>query len=83
MPANGRRDLIRRLKVKLIKRSKANWLGNVLRRNCQLKHVMEGKIEGIIEAMGRRRRESKQLLVELKERRGYWKLKEETFDCSL
>jgi len=54
-----------------------------LRRNCHLKHVVKGKIEGIIEAMGKRRRERKQLLIDLKERRGYWKLKEEAFGCSL
>ena len=58
-------------------------LGNILRGNCYLKHVIEGKIEGIIKAMGRRRRERKQLLVDLKERRGYGKLKEEAFGCSL
>jgi hypothetical protein len=28
-----------------IKRRKANWIGNTLRRNCFLKHVMEGKIK--------------------------------------
>jgi hypothetical protein len=58
-------------------------LGNILRRNCHLKHVIEGKVEGIIEATGRRRRERKQLLVDLKKRRGYSKLKEEAFDCIL
>jgi hypothetical protein len=25
-----------------IKRRKANWIGNILRRNCHLKHVIEG-----------------------------------------
>jgi hypothetical protein len=29
-----------------IKRRKANWIGHILRRNCLLKHVIEGKIEG-------------------------------------
>jgi hypothetical protein len=61
--------------MKSIKRNKDNCLGNILRRNCHLKHVIEGKIEGIIEAMGRRRREHKQVLFDLRERRGYWKLK--------
>ena len=28
------------------KRRKANWTGHVLRRNCLLKHVIEGVIEG-------------------------------------
>ena len=26
-----------------IKRRKANWIGHALRRNCLLKHVIEGK----------------------------------------
>ena len=29
-----------------IKRTKANWICHILRRNCFLKHVIEGKIEG-------------------------------------
>jgi hypothetical protein len=29
-----------------IKRRKANWIGHILRRNCLLQHVIEGKIEG-------------------------------------
>jgi hypothetical protein len=32
-----------------IKRRKANWIGHSLRRNCLLKHVIEGKLEGRIE----------------------------------
>jgi hypothetical protein len=32
-----------------IKRRKANWIGNILRRNCLLKHVIEGKLEGKIQ----------------------------------
>ena len=32
------------------------------------------------EVMGRQRRSSKKLLVDLKEERGYWKLKEEALD---
>jgi hypothetical protein len=27
-------------------RWKANWIGHVLHRNCLLKHVVEGKLEG-------------------------------------
>jgi hypothetical protein len=30
------------------KKKKANWIGHILRRNCLLKHVIEGKIEGRI-----------------------------------
>jgi len=33
---------------------KANWIGHILRRNCFLKRVIEGKIEGRIAVMGRR-----------------------------
>jgi hypothetical protein len=29
-----------------IKRRKANWIDHILRRNCLLKHVAEGNIEG-------------------------------------
>jgi hypothetical protein len=32
--------------VHTIKRRKANWIGHILRRNCLLKHVIEGKVEG-------------------------------------
>jgi hypothetical protein len=53
-----------------IKRRKANWIGHILRRNCLLKHVIEGKLEGKTETQGRRR---KQLLDDLKEKRRYWK----------
>jgi hypothetical protein len=42
-----------------IKRRKAMWIGHILRRNCLLKHVIEGEIEGRIEVTGRRRRRSK------------------------
>jgi hypothetical protein len=27
---------------------KANWIGHILRRNCLLRHITEGKIEGRI-----------------------------------
>jgi hypothetical protein len=46
-------------------------------RNCCLKHVIEGKIKGRIEVTGRRGRRRKKLMDDLKENRGYWKLKEE------
>jgi hypothetical protein len=59
------------------KRRKANWIGHILRRNCLLKHVIEGKIEKSIEMTGRRGRRRKQLLDDLKKKRGYSKLKEE------
>jgi len=31
-----------------IKRRQSNWIGHILRRNCLLKHDIEGKIEGRI-----------------------------------
>jgi hypothetical protein len=46
--------------VHTIKRRKANWIGHILRRNCLLKHVIEGKLEGT----GRRGRRRKQYLKE-------------------
>jgi hypothetical protein len=66
--------------VHTIKRRKANWIGHILRRNCLLKHVIEGKLERRIELTGRREIRSKQLLVDLKEKRDYCKLKEEALD---
>jgi hypothetical protein len=62
-----------------IRRRKANWIGHILRRNCLLKHIIEGKIIGI-RTRGRRR---KQLLDDLKEARRSWKLKEEAQDRTL
>ena len=40
--------------LRTIKRSKANWIGHTLRKNCLLKQVIEGKIEVRIEVTGRR-----------------------------
>jgi hypothetical protein len=57
-----------------IKGRKANWIGHILRRNCLLKHVIEGKLEGRTEVTGRRGRRRKQLLDNLKEKIRYWKL---------
>jgi hypothetical protein len=63
-----------------LKRRKANWIGHILRRNCFLKYMIEGKLEGRIEMTRIRGRRSKQLLDDLKEERRYWKLKEEALD---
>jgi hypothetical protein len=62
-----------------IKGRKANWIGHILRRNCLLKHIIEGKIR----ETRRRGRRRKQLLNDLKEARRYWKLKEEAQDRTL
>ena len=59
---------------------KVNWIGHILRRNCLLQRVIEGKIKGGIEVTGRRGRRRRKLLDELKERRGYSQLKEEALD---
>jgi hypothetical protein len=40
----------------IIKRRKGDRSGNILSRNCLLKHVIEGKIKGRIEVKGRRGR---------------------------
>ena len=37
-----------------IRKRKANWIGHILRRNCLLKQVMEGKIKGEMEVTRRR-----------------------------
>jgi len=44
------------------KTRKANWIGHIRRRNCLLKHVIEGKVEGRVEVTGRREVRRKQLL---------------------
>jgi len=36
-----------------IRKRKANWIGHILRRNCLLRQVIEGKIQGGIEVTGR------------------------------
>jgi hypothetical protein len=48
-----------------------------------MKHVIEGKLQGRIEMTGRRGRRRKQLLDDLKEKKIYWKLKEEALDRTL
>jgi hypothetical protein len=63
-----------------IRKRKANWIGHILRRNCLLKQVIEGKIKGRIEVKSRRGRRSKKLLDDLGDRRGYTNLKEEALD---
>jgi hypothetical protein len=45
--------------------------------------VIEGKLEERLEMTGIRTRRRKQLLDDLKEKRRYWKLKEEALDRTL
>jgi hypothetical protein len=66
-----------------IRKRKAKWIGHILRRNCILQWVTEGKIQGRIEVTGRQGRRCSKLLDDLKERRGFSHLKEEALDCSM
>jgi len=74
----GERDMLR-----TTKRRKVNWFGSILFRNCHLKHVIEGRIEGRKEVSERRGRRGRQLLDTVKEKRRNWKLKEEALDRTL
>ena len=49
------------------RRRKANWIGHTLRRNCLLKHIIQGKIERGIDVTEIQGRRHKQLLDYLKE----------------
>ena len=66
-----------------IRKRKANWIGHILRRNCLLKQVIEGKIKGEMEVTRKRGRRRKKLLDDLKNRRGYSHLKEEALDRTM
>ena len=66
-----------------IRKRKANWIGHILRRNCLLKQVIEGKIKGEMEVARRRGKRRKKLLDDLKDSRGYSHLKEEPVDRSM
>jgi len=66
-----------------IGKRKANWIGHILRRNCLLQRVIEGKIKGVLDVTGRRERRRRKLLDDLKKRREYSHLKEEALDRSM
>ena len=66
-----------------IRKRKVNWVGHILRRNCLLKQVTEGKKKGEIEVTRRRGRRRKKLLDDLKDRRGYSHLKKEALDRTM
>ena len=66
-----------------IRKRKANWIGHIVRRNRLLKQVIEGKIKGEMEVARRQGRRRKMLLDDLKDRRGYSHLKEETLDRTM
>ena len=63
---NEQRNILRE-----IRKRTANWIGHILRRNCLLKQVIEGKIKGEMQVARIRGRRRKKLLDELKDRRGY------------
>ena len=75
---NGQRNILDEIRKRV-----ANWIGHILRRNCILKQVIEGKIKGEMEVARRRGRRSKKLLDDLKDRRGYSNLKEEAIDRTM
>jgi len=66
-----------------IRKRKANWIGHILRRNCLIQQVIEGKVKGGIEVTGRRGRRRRKLLDDLKESKGYSHLKEEALDRTM
>src|SRR5215510_2319963 len=66
-----------------ISKRKANCIGHILRWNCFVQHVAEGKIKGGIEVTGRRGRRRMNLLDDLQERRKYSHLKEEVLDRTM
>jgi hypothetical protein len=59
------------------------WIGHILRRNCLLQRVTEGKIQGGIEVTGRQGRRRRKLLDNPKERRRYSHLKEKALDRTM
>ena len=62
--------------LRTVKSRNTNWIGHILRGNCILKHVIEGRMEGT----RRRRRRHLQLLDDLKVKRRYWNRKKEAID---
>ena len=48
--------------IAILRKRKANWIGHILRRNCLLKQVIEGKIKGEMEVTRRRGRRRMKLL---------------------
>jgi len=48
-----------------ISKRKANWIGHILRRNCLLQMVIEGKVKGGIKVTGRQGRRRRNLLIVL------------------
>jgi hypothetical protein len=55
--------------LQTVKRKNANSTGHMSRRNCLLKHISEGKLEGRTEVKRGRKIRNKQLLDNLQEER--------------
>jgi hypothetical protein len=53
-----------------IKRRKANWIDHISRRNCLLKHAIEGNLDGRIEMTGRRKEGVSSYWMTLRKREG-------------
>jgi hypothetical protein len=66
-----------------VSKRKGNWIDYILRRNCLLRQVIEGKIKGGIEVTERRGRVRRKQLYDVKERRGYCHLKEAALDRTM
>jgi len=66
-----------------IQRTKANWIGHILRRNRLLQHIIEVKLQQMLAVTGGRGIRRKQLLDDLKAKKAYSKLKEEALDCTV
>jgi hypothetical protein len=58
-------------------------IGQILHWNFHLQDIIEDRIERMMEGTGRRRSRPKQLLYDLKKKKGYWKLMGEALDSSL
>ena len=66
-----------------IRKRNPNWIGHILRRNCLLKQVIEGKIKAEMGVTRKRGRRGKKLLDDLKDRREYSRIKEEALDRTM
>ena len=60
LQVNEQRDILH-----AIRKRKANWIGHILRINCLIRQVIEGKIKGEMEVTRRRGRRRKKLLDDL------------------
>jgi hypothetical protein len=78
LTVKGQRNILHEISI-----WKANWIGHILRRNCILQQVIEGKMKGRIEVTGRRGKRHRKLLDDLKERRGYSHLNEQALDRAM